>query len=284
MTFRDKLCAAQKNHQSWLCVGLDPDPAQMPVMPGLNDVSRITTFCQAIVEATHDLVCAFKPNLAFFLAHGSEGLRALKETIRAVPDDVPVVLDAKLGDIGNTQRLYGQAVFGAFDADAVTISPYMGEDVIIPLLDAYPGRGVYVVCRSSNPDGGRFQDHPGHSPYLYEQVATAAQGWAQTYPQSVVGLVVGATQPDEMVALREITPELPFLIPGVGAQGGSLDVAVRYGAPIDGPGPLINVSRGVLYASKRADYASAARDAATRLRDDINQLRESTKDHQDEQA
>jgi orotidine-5'-phosphate decarboxylase len=187
---------------------------------------------------------------------------------------VPVLLDAKLGDIGNTQRLYGQAVFGALGAGAVTISPYMGEDVIAPLLEAYPGRGVYIVCRSSNPDGARFQNHPGHPPYLYEQVASAALSWARSYPQSLVGLVVGATQPDEMAALRKAAPELPFLIPGVGAQGGSLDVAVRHGGVIDGPGPLITISRGVLYASKGPDYASAAREEAVRLRDEINCLRE----------
>jgi orotidine-5'-phosphate decarboxylase len=133
---------------------------------------------------------------------------------------------------------------------------------------------VYIVCRSSNPDGGRFQNHPGHSPYLYEQVADAALGWARSYPQSLVGLVVGATQPEEMATLRRMTPELPFLIPGVGAQGGSLEVAVRHGGVIDGPGPLINVSRGVLYASTRPDYASAAREEAIRLRDEINHLRE----------
>lgn len=273
-SFREKLCVAQERHHSWLCVGLDPDPAQMPAMPGLDGAVGIAAFCRAIIDTTHDLVCAFKPNMAFFLAHGTEGLRALEETIRAVPDDVPVVLDAKLGDIGNTQRLYGRAVFGALDADAVTISPYMGEDVVAPLLESYPGRGVYIVCRSSNPDGVRFQNHPGHSPYLYEQVAEAALDWAQAYPQSLVGLVVGATQPEEMATLRKVAPELPFLIPGVGAQGGSLEAAVRHGAATRGPGPLINVSRGVLYASKGPDYASAARREALRLRDEINRLRE----------
>ena len=273
-SFREKLCAAQEHHRSWLCVGLDPDPTQMPDLPGLNGSAGIAAFCRTIIEATHDLVCAFKPNMAFFLAYGSEGLRVLEETIRTVPDDIPVVLDAKLGDIGNTQRLYGQAVFEVLDADAVTISPYMGEDVIAPLLESYPERGVYIVCRSSNPDGGRFQNHPGHSPYLYEQVADAALGWARSYPKSLVGLVVGATQPDEMVSLRKAAPDIPFLIPGVGTQGGTLDVAVRNGAAIDGPGPLINVSRGVLYASKGADFAAAAREAAIRLRDEINYLRE----------
>lgn len=274
ITFREKLCAAQEAHRSWLCVGLDPDPAQMPDLPGLDGAVKIAAFCRAIIEATYDLVCAFKPNMAFFMAHGAEGLRALEETIRAVPGEVPVVLDAKLGDIGNTQRLYGQAIFGAFDAGAVTISPYMGEDVIVPLLESYPGRGVYIVCRSSNPDGGRFQNHPGHSPFLYEQVADAALGWARSYPQSLVGLVVGATQPEELAALRKAAPDLPFLIPGIGAQGGALDGAVQHSAVIDGPGPLINVSRGVLYASKGPDYASAAREEAGRLRDEINHLRE----------
>lgn len=274
VTFREKLCAAQEHHRSWLCVGLDPDPARMPDLPEFNGPAGIAAFCRTIIDATHDLVCAFKPNMAFFLAYGSEGLRVLEETIRTVPDDIPVVLDAKLGDIGNTQRLYGQAVFEVLNADAVTISPYMGEDVIAPLLEGYPERGVYIVCRSSNPDGSRFQNHPGHSPYLYERVADAALGWARSYPQNLVGLVVGATQPDEMVSLRKAAPDMPFLIPGVGAQGGALDVAVRHGAAINGPGPLINTSRAVLYASKGADFAAAAREAAIHLRDEINYLRE----------
>jgi orotidine-5'-phosphate decarboxylase len=254
-------------------VGLDPDAAQMADAPGLSGLAGIASFCHRIVDATHDLVCAFKPNLAFFLAYGSQGLQALEETIQAVPDDVPILLDAKLGDIGNTQRMYGKAVFETLNADAVTISPYLGEDAVVPLLEAYPGRGVYVVCRSSNPDGKRFQDHPGSPPYLYQAVAKAAQGWAHSHPHNLVGIVVGATQPNELVSLRSAVPDLPFLIPGVGAQGGDLDVAVRYGAVVDGPGPLISVSRGVLYASKGPDYAQAARDAAIQLRDEINRLR-----------
>ncbi|MBN1309919.1 MAG: orotidine-5'-phosphate decarboxylase [Anaerolineae bacterium] len=273
-TFRDKLCSAQEAHRSWLCVGLDPDLSKIGSIDGLSGTGGVVTFCRRIIEATHDLVCAYKPNLAFFMAHGSEGVRALEEMLRAVPDNIPVVLDAKLGDIGNTQRMYGQAIFEAFGADAVTISPYMGEDAVVPLLEAYPGCGVYIVCRSSNPDGKRFQDHPGQSPYLYEQVAWAAQGWAQAYPENSVGLVAGATQPDELSTLRAVVPELPFLIPGVGAQGGVLDAAVCHGPTADGIGPLISISRGVLYASMGPDYAQAAREAANRLRDDINNLRE----------
>jgi orotidine-5'-phosphate decarboxylase len=272
--FREKLRTTQESHQSWLCIGLDPNPALMASTLGQDGAARIALFCCQIIDATHDLACAFKPNLAFFLAYGSEGMLALEQTVRAVPDDVPIVLDAKLGDIGNTQRMYGKAIFEMLSADAVTISPYVGEDAIVPLLATYPGCGVYVVCRSSNPDGRRFQDHPGQPPYLYEQVASSAQGWAQAYPQNLVGLVVGATQPEEMIALRELTPELPFLIPGVGAQGGDLETAVQHGAAAGGPGPLINISRGVLYASTGPDFAQAAREAALRFRDDINQLRQ----------
>jgi len=273
-TFRDKLCSAQETHRSWLCVGLDPDLSKIGSIDGLTGTTGIVTFCRQIIEATQDLVCAFKPNLGFFLAHGSEGVWALEETVHAIPDDIPIVLDAKLGDIGNTQRQYGQAIFEAFGADAVTLSPYVGEDAVVPLLEAYPGCGVYIVCRSSNPDGKRFQDHPGQSPYLYEQVAKAAQGWAQAHPKNSVGLVVGATQPDELASLRAAVPKLPFLIPGVGAQGGMLDAAANHGPTADGIGPLISVSRGVLYASMGPDYAQAARQVATRLRDDITRLRE----------
>lgn len=270
-TFREKLAAAQQRSDSWLCVGLDPDVRRMP--PGFDTPARLAAFCTAIVEATQDGVCAFKPNLAFFLAYGSAGLHALEETLAAIPDEIPVILDAKSGDIGNTQRLYGQAAFEAFGVDALTVSPYVGDDAVLPLLEAYPGRGLFVLARTSNPAAGRFQDHPGRAPRLYEQVVDAVREWQVASPASTLGLVVGATYPAEIEALRRRAPELPFLVPGVGAQGGALDAAVASGPTVDGLGPVISASRGVLYASGGPDFANAARQAALEWRAAINNLR-----------
>jgi len=264
MDYRSKLLAAQQRNHSWLCVGLDPNPSQMPTGIGIAD------FCAAIVEATADLVCAIKPNLAHFLAHGSEGIRALETALSSVPADLPVTLDAKVGDIGSTQRMYGEAAFTRWGVDAMTVSPYIGDDAVAPLLESFPGKGLYIVCRSSNPAAPRFQDHPGASPKLYEAVAQAAVGWAEAYPDSLVGLVVGATHPQELADLRQQAPRQPFLIPGVGAQDGDLQNAVKHGATLDGIGPLINASRAIMGASTGADFVEAARQAAERYRDEIN--------------
>jgi orotidine-5'-phosphate decarboxylase len=267
MSFIEKLRSAQERHQSWLCVGLDPDPAHMPPSVGIGE------FCREIIDATRDLACAFKPNLAFFLAGGGEGIKALELVCKAVPGDIPVLIDCKVGDIGSTQRMYGQAAFDTFGADAITVNPYVGEDAVVSLLEAFPGRGLFVLCRSSNPDAGRFQDHPAKGPRLFERVAGAAQGWAAAYPASTVGLVAGATYPQEMARQRQIAPGLPFLVPGVGTQGGGLETAVRCGLTADGIGPLIAISRGIISASRGADTATAARAAALKYRDDINRLR-----------
>ncbi len=271
--FRDKLIAAQAHNNSWLCVGLDPDPARMPSLPDLAGSLGLAAFCKQIIAATADIACAFKPNLGFFLSHGSAGVRALEDTLAAVPSGTPVLLDAKWGDIGSTQAMYGQAAFAAFGVDALTVSPYVGEDAVTPLLEAYDGVGLYVLARTSNPGAARFQDHPGAAPHLYEQVVAAAQGWATAYPHSTVGLVVGATHPADLKHIRALAPGLPFLVPGVGAQGGELDAAVRFGAAAGGPGPLISTSRAILYASSGPDYPDAARKAALQLQQAINATR-----------
>ncbi len=267
MGFREKLIAAQARNNSWLCIGLDPDPAHIPPGVGLAD------FCGQIIDATADLCCALKPNLAFFLVQGSEGIKALEAILKKVPADLPVVLDAKAGDIGSTQHMIGQAAFDRWGVDALTVSPYIGDDAIVPLLEGFPGKGLFIVCRSSNRTAPRFQDHPGASPKLYETVAQAAIGWAEAYPASVVGLVAGATYPQELAQLRQQAPRLPFLIPGVGAQGGELKPVVERGATADGIGPLISISRAIMYASGEPDFAQAARAAAIRYRDEINHLR-----------
>jgi orotidine-5'-phosphate decarboxylase len=188
--------------------------------------------------------------------------------VRLIPDDIPIILDAKLGDIGNTAEAYARGVYEQFKADAVTIAPYMGIDSVKPFL-SYPGKGAFVLARTSNANAGEFQNlsvtgDDGIAAPLYERVARSARRWHAEGP-GACGLVVGATAPEEMAALRELAPELPFLIPGVGAQGGDLAFAVRHGRTRDGLGPVINASRSILYASKGVDYAEAARAAALRM-------------------
>jgi orotidine-5'-phosphate decarboxylase len=273
VNFRQKLVNAQHLADSWLCIGLDPDPMLMPDLPELKGPEGIAVFCRSIIEATSDIVCAFKPNLAFFLAHGSAGVQALEKTLASIPKDIPIVLDAKVGDIGSTQRHYGQAAFGVWHVDAMTVSPYVGEDAVKPLLEAFPDNGLYIVCRSSNPDSPRFQKDPSSEPLLYHRVAQTAIEWQKQYPQSSVGIVAGATDPEDLELLRKLGPDLPFLVPGVGAQGGSLDSAVKWGETKEGVGPLINVSRAVTYASRGSDYADTARVAAQNLCAEINELR-----------
>ena len=262
-SFLDKLDAAAQRHQSLLCVGLDPWPEQMPV----RDVAE---FNRAIIEATSDLVCAFKPQMAFYEAQGMDGMRALEATLKAIPSDVPVILDAKRGDIGNTAKAYAQAVFDVWGADAVTVNPYLGGDSLEPFL-AYEDRGVLVLCRTSNPGSADFQSlelSSGDSAApLYLQVAQRAREW-NTHGN--VGLVVGATYPEELQRVRGLCPDMLILVPGVGTQGGDLEASVRGGVDAQGRRAIISVSRQVIYASSGADYADAARRSAQALRDQIN--------------
>jgi orotidine-5'-phosphate decarboxylase len=271
MDLLEKLAACQARNASWLCVGLDPLAAQLPAPLQPFD-EPLLPFCKAIVDATADLVCAYKPNLAFFLAEGAAGMIALERVIRYIPDHIPVVLDAKLGDIGSTAAQYARAAYEAFGADAVTVQPYIGADAVQPFL-AHAGHGIFLLARTSNPGARDFQDLLVDGRPLYERVAARARDWHAAGP-GACGLVVGATYPAELAALRALAPELPFLIPGVGAQGGDLAAAVRHGPTIQGLGPLINASRGVLYASRGADFAEAARAEAERLRAAIARLRE----------
>lgn len=269
--FVDKLRGAQVRNQSWLCVGLDPVLERLP-----RDVqqaaSPLGAFCQAIVEATSDLVCAFKPNLAFWLAEGVPGLAALQETIELIPEGIPVILDAKFGDVGHTATALAQVAFDQLGADAVTTNPYLGVDALRPFLER-ADRGIFLLARTSNPSAPDLQDLRADGVPVFETVARLASGWDGDHPGSC-GLVVGATYPAELTRLREIAPTLPFLIPGVGSQGGGLQAAVAHGPTVDGIGPVINSSRGIIYASSTHDFAGAARAAALDLRDRINQVRE----------
>ena len=226
-TFTESLLAAEARHRSMLCVGLDPEPAKFP-LHWRGDASRIFDFCAAIVDATRDLVIAYKPQIAYFAAHCAEDqLERLCAHIRAVAPGVPVILDAKRGDIGATGEQYAREAFERYQADAVTLSPYMGADSIAPFT-AYPGKGVILLCRTSNPGGDDLQNlslEGGER--LYERVARLAAGpWNRN---GQIGLVVGATYPAEVARVRELAPTLPLLIPGVGAQGGDAAATVQAG-------------------------------------------------------
>ncbi len=262
--FFDKLWRASEKNDSLLCVGLDPDPDLMPV-------ADVADFCCSIVEATADVVCAYKPNLGFFEAFGEEGFAALRRIVATVPRDIPVIADAKRGDIGNTARFYAKALFETYGFDATTLNVYGGVDAVEPFLK-YTDRGVFVWCRSSNPGAVDLQDlvvTPGNRP-LFLEVAELASRWNSN---GNIGLVVGATYPEEMLKVREICPNMPVLMPGVGAQGGDMEAAIRAAADQHNGGFIIAPSRQIIYASRGADFADAARQAAMKLRNEINTLR-----------
>ena len=276
--FTDLLAGAQRQADSMLCVGLDPEPARFPGA-WQGDAARIFDFCAAIVDATHDLACAFKPQIAYFAAHRAEDqLERLVAHIHRVAPGVPVILDAKRGDIGSTATQYAHEAFGRYQADALTLSPFMGFDSIEPYM-AWEGKGLILLCRTSNPGGSdlqaqRLQD----GSLLYEHIARLAAGpWNRN---GQLGLVVGATFPTEVARVRDLAPTLPLLIPGVGAQGGDAQATVRAGwrgtRGVDGlqsSGPIVvNSSRAVLYASAGADFAAAARTVAQATRQALNQI------------
>jgi orotidine-5'-phosphate decarboxylase len=262
--FFEKLRAAVRGNSSFLCVGLDPDPDLMPQ-------AHVPGFLQAVVEATSDIACAYKPNLAFFEALGPQGMRQLMEGIRSVPAGIPVIADAKRGDIGNSARFYARALFDVYDFDAATVNPYGGRDSVEPFAE-YAERGVFVWCRGSNPGAADFQDLPlADGRRLYEAVASAAREWNTI---GNIGLVAGATWPRQIARVRELCPGMTLLVPGVGSQEGDLEGAVEAAMDGEGAGFLVNASRAVLYASRGTDYAAAARRAAVGLRDRINRARE----------
>ena len=263
-TFRDKLIEVSRRNQSLLCVGLDPDPSLLRGTP-------VVTFLQAIIEATQDIVCAYKPNLAFFEAMGTGGMLTLMEALRGVPVHVPVIADAKRSDIASTSRFYARALFEEYDFDAATVNPYLGGDSVEPFLE-YGDKGVFVLCRTSNPGAEDIQNlRLSDGRPLFEAVAELANRWNT---QGNVGLVVGATWPAELERIRAICPELPILLPGVGAQGADLGSAMGAGLDAEGGGVIISSSRQVLYASSGDDFAEAARKVALRLRDEMNRQRD----------
>lgn len=269
MTFIDQLRAAERQNRSLLCVGLDPEPTKFPARLK-GDANKIYDFCARIVDATADLVIAFKPQIAYFAAHRAEGqLERLMEHIRRVAPQVPIILDAKRGDIGSTAEQYAIEAFERYGADAVTLSPFMGFDSVAPYLK-YPEKGAFLLCRTSNPGGADLQGQRLASvdgqPLLYEHVASLAQGPWNLNGQ--LGLVVGATYPAEIERVRALAPTVPLLIPGVGAQGGDAVATVRAGWREDAP-IVVNSSRAICYASDGDDFADAARREAQRTRDGL---------------
>jgi len=270
MTFTQMLAAAWQKNNSLLCVGLDPDPAKFPEhLKGRDDA--IFGFCADIVDATADLVCAFKPQIAYFAARRAEDqLEALIAHIHEKHPGIPVILDSKRGDIGSTAEQYAVEAFERYKADAVTVNPYMGRDSVDPYL-AYPDKGVILLCRTSNPGGSDLQFLETNGEKLYERVARlVASEWDTT---GQCALVVGATFPAEIARVRAIVGDLPLLVPGIGAQGGDIEATVQAGSTANGTGLMINSSRAILYAGKNEGFAAAARQVARDTRDAINQYR-----------
>ena len=267
MNFTEKLLKAAVKNNSLVCVGLDPDPALMPADSGVLD------FNKAIIDATAGLVCAYKLNFAFYEALGAGGFEALKGSIDYIPHDIPVIGDAKRGDIGNTARAYATAIFDQLGCDAATVNPYLGSDSIEPFIE-YKDKGVFILCRTSNPGSADFQslscDSGGKSTSLFELVAQKAAQWNK---HGNIGLVIGATFPQELELIRRQHPDMPLLIPGIGAQDGDLEKAVQYGVDATGEKAIINSSRQIIYASKGKDFAAAAAYATAQLRGRINAYR-----------
>ena len=271
MSFLEKLRARWRQADSLVCVGLDPDPAKFPDAFVADD-DALFSFCRDIVDATAEYACAFKPQIAYFAAHndGEAALQRLIAHINGSFPDIPVVLDAKRGDIGSTAVQYAVEAFDRFGADAVTLNPYMGRDSAAPFL-AYNDRGCVFLCHTSNPGARDFQELDVGGEPLYQRIArTIAHDWNA---DGNCALVVGATFPEELKVIRGIVGDMPLLIPGIGAQGGDIEATLRNGKTADGTGLMINSSRGILYASSGAGYAEAAGDAARELRDAINRYR-----------
>lgn len=269
MTFLEKLRRSIAARDSLVCVGLDPEVERLP--EGLpRGPEGVLRFNLEIVAATKDLVCAYKPNLAFYEALGRPGYDVLWETLAAIPRDVLTIADGKRADIGNTSRQYAKALFDVLGFDSATVNPYLGEDALTPFFE-HANRGVFVLARTSNPGARDFEELPVVGPNgsrpLYEVVAARVRGWNRN---GNAALVVGATVPAELARLRELTPELPFLIPGLGAQGGDLEAAVAT-SRLEAPA-VISASRSILYASSGPDFAEAARRAAREMRDAIRRV------------
>lgn len=270
MTFYEKIAAAWAKNNSLVCVGLDPDFNKLPecVKGGKNP---LFDFNKAIIDATKDYVCAYKPQAAYYAGQDrDEDLQMTMDYLAETAPEIPVILDVKRGDIGSTAEMYAKEAFERYHADAVTVNPYMGFDTLKPFLD-HADKGVIILCRTSNPNSGDLQNLVTDGYMLYEHVAMLVRDrW--NYNKNAA-LVIGATYPEELKKIRTLCPELPFLVPGVGAQGGDVQKVIANGATADKTGLIINSSRGIIYASKGEDFAEKAGAAAKELRDLINSYR-----------
>lgn len=268
MSYLEKLKAIQQQNHSWLCIGLDPQPNKLP-LPATRWDEPLLPFNRAIIEATADLVCAYKPNLAFYLQWGAAGIIALERTIAYIPKHIPIIVDCKTGDIGHTQAAWAVGLFDLWGVDGVTVNPFVGSEAALPMVATRPDKAIYLLARTSNPSATDFQGDLRTGQGLSAEVLRQSQRWPV---QGHVGYVMGATYPAELATGRSLAPHANFLIPGIGSQGGDLAAAVSDG-PDSQAGPVINASRTIIYASAGLDFAEAARSAAIALRDQINQAR-----------
>ncbi len=275
MGFAERMQAASAQNRSLVCVGLDPDISRFPErLRGLPPKQALIAFCTAIVEATSDLVAAYKPNLGFFIAYGIPGLEALVEIRNRIPASIPVILDAKTGDMATTAAAYARGYFDEWGFDAITVNPYQGEDSLAPFFN-YAGKGVIVLCKTSNAGGVELQDQLiGDDPpeAVYLKMAERIQGWSERY-LATIGLVAGATYPSHLAEIRRRCPDLPILLPGIGAQAGDLIGSIRAGVDARGGSLLASASRSILYAGTDANFADKAREEAENLRNQINAIR-----------
>lgn len=269
MNFTERLRDVQRNRTSLVCIGLDTDRGKLPASLRTHD-DPVFEFNRRIIEATHDLVCAYKINLAFYEVTGEHGWRTVHRTLSVIPKEIVTIGDAKRGDIGNSSAMYAQALAQDYGFTASTVNPYMGFDSVEPFL-AHPEQGAFILAVTSNPGARDFQYAKIAGRPLYERVIRKAKAWNTN---KNIGLVVGATRPKEMHTVRRMVPDMPILIPGIGAQGGDLRAAVRYGCDRKGELAIINASRSVIFASSGDDFAGAARAAAAKLRDEINKYRD----------
>ena len=270
MTFTTKLKVAQELTSSVVCVGLDPDPERLPVhFRELPRDEAVKLFCTTIIDATAEVACAYKPNLAFFEALGRGGLGVLADVLAAVPGDRLIIADGKRGDVGNTASRYAEAMFEHLGCDACTVSPYMGRDAVLPFLER-PDKAAFALVRTSNASAAEVQDLDVGGIPLYSKMAELLVQWGGE-EAGEIGFVVGATHPEILAVIRQKHPSVPLLIPGVGAQGGEVAKVVAASRPHETP-VIVNASRSILYAGGGADFADRAYESAKRLRDELNSV------------
>ena len=270
MNFQQKFLDISDKNNSLLCVGLDIDREKMPKFFFDSGKDQFFDFNKSIIDATEDLVCAYKLNMAFYEVLGKDGFDLLEKTIRYIPKDIIVILDGKRNDIGNTAQKYAKSLFDILHADAVTINPYLGKDTVMPFLE-YKDKCSFILCRTSNPSSADFQDLNISKTPLYQVIARKIKEWNVN---SNCGAVVGATYPDELRIIRNIIgEEIPLLIPGVGKQGGDIEKAVKNGTNKDGKMAIINSSRGIIFAGDDEDFAETSRNTALSLQNEINKYR-----------